>query len=203
MSAPLSTKKIERVLLVDATGVAVAGDLSSESTLQSLYDLIAGAIETTAADDEPIAGDPDRIAGSSVSSITTSRVSQAGDTAHLITDLDRTLLVRLYGTVADKISGTLTNTDGARTQVIAAQAANIASCLTHISLYNTSAAGVVVNIDDGTTTKMAHYLPATSGCIMTLICPLVGTAATAWNIDAASATTSVICNMIGYIAKVS
>ncbi len=177
--------------------------LGSDDPAVASLATMTSAIVTTAPDDSAVSGDPDRIGGHAVSSITTSRVSAANDTADIITDLDRTLLVRPYGCVADKISGTLTNTDGASTAVIAAQAANIATALTHISIFNSSASGVVVEVKDGATAKLTAYIPATSGWSSTFAAPLIGSAATAWNIDAASATTTVYANMVGYLVKVS
>ncbi len=177
--------------------------LASDDPAVASLDIIADAVVTDAPDDTAVAGNPYRQGGHAVSSITTSRVSAANDTADIITDLDRTLLVRPYGCVADKISGTLTNTNGSVTDVIAAQAANIATCLTHISIFNSSASGVAVDILDGATIKLTAYIPATSGWSAPLPCPLVGSAATAWRMDAASATTTLYCNMIGYLAKVS
>jgi hypothetical protein len=96
------------------------------------------------------------------------------------------------------VSGVLTNTDGASTQVIAAQGSGVITYLTDIVITNSSEAAVVVELKDGTTVKWRANIPAGLGISQKLGSPLVGTANTAWNLDAASATTTIYATLSGF-----
>ena len=116
--------------------------------------------------------------------------------------VDGVQIVRPHCNLEDIVSGNATNTDGASTQCIAAQAAGIKTYLTSIILCNTSATAITVDIKDGTTVKVSLPLPAGSGCIFNPPVPIPGTAATAWNFDGSAAATTVTCSMVGFKSKV-
>jgi hypothetical protein len=59
-----------------------------------------------------------------------------------------------------------------------------------------------VEIKDGSTTKITLPVPAESGCIFNPPVPLDGTAATAWNFDAAAATSTLFYSAVGFTSKV-
>jgi hypothetical protein len=96
------------------------------------------------------------------------------------------------------VSGVLTNTDGASTAVIAAQGSGVITYLTDITITNSSASAVMVEIKDGTTAKWRANIPAGLGITHRFSSPLVGTANTAWNLDAASATSTLYASFSGF-----
>lgn len=102
------------------------------------------------------------------------------------------------GALTNTVSGNASNTDGTSTAVIAAQAAGVRTYLTDVTLTNTSAAMIYVEIKDGTTVKWTFPVPATGGVTHRFATPLRGTAATAWNFDPSAATTTVYCSAAGY-----
>jgi hypothetical protein len=110
-------------------------------------------------------------------------------------------IVKLYTDHANFLSGTTAAiTDTTRTALIAAQAAGVKSYLTQILVTNSSATvGTFVKIEDGTTTKYQGYAaPLGGGFSITLPVPLVGTAATAWNVSCVTTGANVIANASGF-----
>lgn len=96
------------------------------------------------------------------------------------------------------VSGVATNTDGANTSVIVAQGSGIITYLTDVTVTNSSAAAVMAEVKDGSTVKWRFLVPAESGITHSFSSPLKGTANTAWNIDAASATTTIYASFAGF-----
>jgi hypothetical protein len=97
------------------------------------------------------------------------------------------------------VSGSVANTDGANTAVIAAQGSGVVTYLTDITIQNSSAADVLVEIKDGTTTRWRIMAGKDSGGVShRFASPLVGTANTAWNVDAGAATTTVYASFSGF-----
>ena len=111
-----------------------------------------------------------------------------------------------YGRVVDTRApqdlweqGRLTLTTNASTAILAAGAAGIKHAITGISATNTSATAVRLDILDGSTLIHSIQLPATTTAPMvTFDPPWVGTAATALNVQLASAVTDVRVVVIGY-----
>lgn len=96
------------------------------------------------------------------------------------------------------VSGSVSNTDGASTAVIAAQGSGVQTYLTDMTITNSSDTGVLVEIKDGSSTKWSAFVPAKGGITHRFASPLVGTANTAWNVDAASATTTIYASFSGF-----
>lgn len=187
---------------VTVEGFSIDTDaLATELTLVALLAAFNAATVDTVADGELDSGDPDLTASHSLSTLT-GALQTTAYRSYIVSDLDRAGVSRHF-IRGDATSGTANNTDGASTSCIASAGSNIGTALTHISLFNTSASAVLVDIKDGTTVKMTGLIPAGSGWSPTLLTPLIGTAATAWNFDPASATTTIYCNMIGYKMRVS
>lgn len=93
----------------------------------------------------------------------------------------------------------IVKTDTSNAVVKAAAAAGIRNYVSDVTVCNTAVTGVLVNILDGATVIHTIYVPATSTVAERFYIPLKGTAATAVNIAAQSATTSVIINAQGFI----
>jgi hypothetical protein len=154
------------------------------------------------AHDQADAGNPIKIGLVAETSISGRTLVADGDRTDLFAGVDGVIIMRQHCNLEDNLTGTLTNTDGASTAVLAAQGAGIKSYLTMLDLYNSSSSGVVVELKDGATAKKTFYVPATGGLIRKFEPPLAGTANTAWNIDAAGATTTLYANVEGFKSKI-
>lgn len=169
--------------------MSAGGGLSSE---------IVGNIAHDTAD----SGKPVKIGFKAETALSGVTLVADGDRVDGIAGVDGVQIVREHCNLEDIVTGTLTNTDGASTSLIASSGAGVKTYLTMLDLYNSSATGVVVELKDGTTVKKTFYVPATGGLIRKFEPPLAGTAATAWNIDAAGATTTLYANAEGFKSKV-
>ncbi len=98
------------------------------------------------------------------------------------------------------VNGSITDTTGNNVQVSPAQGTNITTYLTDFTVQNMHATdGVLVEIKNGTTVKWRVYCDAKGGGgTHRFEIPLPGDANAAWNIDAASATTTIIASFSGY-----
>lgn len=103
--------------------------------------------------------------------------------------------------VSNNVSGNASNTDGTSTACIAA-VAGYQVALTDVTITNTSATNIYVEIKDGSTAKWTFPVPANGGVTHSFATPLVGTVNTAWNFDASAATTTVYCSMSGRRVRV-
>lgn len=121
-----------------------------------------------------------------------------GDIADLQATVEGFNRVSLFNSYGNLVSGNANNTDGASTEVIAAQAAGVRTYVTDVTITNTSASMIYVELKDGTTVKWTFPVPATGGVTHRFAVPLRGTAATAWNFDPSAATTTVYCSAAGY-----
>ena len=100
------------------------------------------------------------------------------------------------------VSGNASDAAGASTQLIAAGAASVRTYLTAVTVINTSATFVYVELKDGVTVKYTLPAPPTSGHTVVFPTPLRGSTATAWNFDPSAAVTTLICSATGYQSKI-
>lgn len=184
---------------LDVDVTRVSGNVTVvQSTASSLKAEVVGNV----AHDTAVSGPPVLVGADATTSLVAETAVANGDTTYIRATTDGRLLVHPYGSPENIVSGAITNTDGANTQVIAAGAAGVITYLTTISIQNSSAAGVAVQIKDGTTVKAELWAPGGGGVVLTLPCPLRGSAATAWNVDAGAATTTIYATFVGYQSKV-
>lgn len=154
------------------------------------------------AHDAADSGAPVKIGAKAIATLSGATLVAAADRTDLYSDLDGAQVVKLNGTNADYVSGNASNTDGTSTQVIAAGAAGIKHYITDVTITNTSASNIYVELKDGATAKWTFPVPANSGVTHSFSTPLAGTAATAWNFDPSAATTTVYCSASGFKSKV-
>lgn len=124
--------------------------------------------------------------------------SAAGDYGSILVDQEGKLIVSGTGgpeTTWDAIVDLTATTDAA---IAAAPAAGIRRYVTDITLSNTGAAAVTVNIKDGATRKFARIVPANSSVDVSLKTPIRLTAATALN-GALSVAGTVTVFAAGYL----
>lgn len=174
--------------------------VSLGTKLDSTNDSVAavGAIAHDAAD----SGAPVKVGAKAITALSGATLVASADRTDLYSDLDGAQVVKLNGTNADYVSGNASNTDGTSTQVIAAGAAGIKHYITDVTITNTSASNIYVELKDGATAKWTFPVPANSGVTHSFSTPLAGTAATAWNFDPSAATTTVYCSASGFKSKV-
>ena len=154
------------------------------------------------AHDTADAGNPVKIGGKALSTLSGLTLVTANDRVNAAYDLDGAMITREGAAGGDFVSGVASNTDGNSTSVLAAGAAGVKHAITDITIINTSATMIYVELKDDTTVKWRFPVPATGGVTHTFKTPLVGTAATAWNFDPSAATTTVYCSVSGYKTKV-
>jgi hypothetical protein len=187
---------------VRMTATAASIDAFLDVIQQSGSGSVVAYVVGNTAHDAADGGNPIKIGAKAETSISGVTLVADGDRTDLHAGVDGVLITRPHCNLEDNLTGTVSNTDGNRTAIIAAQASGIKTYLTALDLYNSSAAAVVVDLEDGTTVKKSFLVPATSGLIRYFNPPLAGTAATAWNINAASATTTIYANAEGFKSKV-
>ena len=147
-------------------------------------------------------GNPQKIGTKAIAQSSAQTLVAANDRSNVFSDLDGQVLVRANAPIGDYVSGTASNTDGSSTQVLAAGAAGIKHYITDVSIANTSASNIYVELKDGTTAKWVFPVPANGGVTHSFTTPLGGTAATAWNFDPSAATTTVYCSASGFKSKI-
>lgn len=183
------TLKVQ-AFLTDSAGVA----LDLDGTVP-----VKGELPEGDADSAPF---PVAVGGQALAALSAITLLTSGDRGGLALDLDKALIFKLNGANGDTVKGRATNTDGAATECIAAQSAGIKIALTDITLSNSSASFVTVDIKDGSTIIWTFPVPATSGVTHRFETPLIGTAATAMNFDPSAAASTITCCMAGKKTKV-
>ena len=187
---PAGTNAIGK--LAANSGVDI-GDVDVTSAI-----ITGGAVAHDSAD----SGNPIKVGAKAITALSTATLVAAADRVDAIADVDGAHIIRANSTLADVVSGNASNTDGASTQVIASSGAGVKTYLTDVTITNTSASNIYVEMKDGTTVKWTFPVPANGGVTHHFTTPLAGTAATAWNFDPSAATTTVYCSAAGFKSKV-
>jgi hypothetical protein len=160
--------------------------------------VIGGNVAHDAAD----AGSPVKIGAKAIAALSGATLVAAADRSDAQADLDGAILVRADRALGDLVVGNASNTDGSSTEVLAAGAAGVKHYITDVTITNTSASNIYVELKDNTTVKWRFPVPATGGVTHHFASPLAGTAATAWNFDPSAAATTVYCSVAGFKSKV-
>lgn|SRR5262245_37482319 len=134
--------------------------------------------------------------------LSTATLASAGNSVYPAADLDAARIVRLDAPLGDLTNGTASNNDGTSTALIGAAGSGVRVYLTDVTLTNTSATNIYVEMKDGTTTRWVFPVPANSGVTHHFRSPLGGTANTAWNFDPSAAATTVWCSAAGFKSKI-
>lgn len=155
----------------------------------------AGDVAHDAAD----SGNPVKIGGKALTADPS--VVTTADRVNALFDKIGRPVVAPYALPENFVSGVTSDiTDTSSTQLIAAQAAGIKTYLTTITIMNSHATvGTWVNVLDNATSKFSIYCAAAGGGgSITLPVPLVGTAATAWNVQCVTTGANVRASAAGY-----
>lgn len=168
--------------------------------LNSTNDSVAavGNVAHDAAD----SGNPVKTGARAVAAMSGLTLVAATDRADNMADLDGAQITRENGAIGDYVNGNASNTDGTSTQVLAAGASGVKHYITDVTITNTSASNIYVELKDGTTVKWTFPVPANSGVTHGFSTPIGGTAATAWNFDPSAAATTIYCSVAGFKSKI-
>lgn len=180
---------------IGAVEIAAAQTLATVTTVSTLT---GGGIAHDGAD----SGNPIKIGMKAKAALSGLTLVAADDRTDAYSDLDGVQITRLNSAIGDYVSGNASNTDGSSTQVIAAGAASVKHYITDVTITNTSASNIYVELKDGTTVKWTFPVPATSGVTHHFNTPIGGTAATAWNFDPSAAATTVYCSAAAFKSKI-
>jgi hypothetical protein len=180
---------------IGAVEIAAAQTLATVTTVSTLT---GGGV----AHDSGDSGNPVKVGAKAITALSGATLVASADRTDNQSDLDGALLVRENGTLADYVNGNASNTDGSSTQVLAAGAAGVKHYITDVTIANTSASNIYVELKDNTTVKWTFPVPANGGVTHSFKTPLAGTAATAWNFDPSSAATTVYCSVAGFKSKI-
>lgn len=168
--------------------------------LTSVETAITGSVADGGAD----SGNSSKVAGVALGSLAAVTLDTAGDRAPLATGLDRVLIIRPF-VAEDTIDGCVEITDGTSTSIIASAGAGVRNFITDVTISNTSATAVEVDLRDGAagTVKWTFPVPAnTSGVVKSFATPLKFSAATAVCADPSSAASTITVSLAGYKSKV-
>lgn len=160
--------------------------------------ITGGAVAHDSAD----SGNPIKVGAKAIAALSGATLVSAADRADNQADLDGALIVRNNFALGDLVNGNASNTDGSSTQVLAAGAAGVKHYITDVTITNTSASNIYVELKDNTTVKWTFPVPANGGVTHHFASPLGGTAATAWNFDPSAAATTVYCSVSGFKSKI-
>ena len=183
---------------IGAVEIAAAQTLGTVTTVTTVSALTGGGIAHDGVD----SGNPIKTGAKAKSTLSGVTLVSSDDRADSTSDLDGAHIVRNNFALGDLVNGNASNTDGSSTQVLAAGAAGIKHYITDVTITNTSASNIYVELKDGTTVKWTFPVPANGGVTHHFASPIGGTAATAWNFDPSAAATTIYCSVSGFKSKI-
>ncbi len=162
--------------------------------------VVGGNVAHDAAD----AGNPHKVGGKASTSLAGVTAAADADRVDFRATTDGRQITHPYCSPEDIVSGVAAITDGSSTSVIASSGSGVRTYITSVSIANTSATPVTVDIRDGAAgTVMATFMaPAGGGCVLALPVPLRGSAATAWCADPSASASTVTVTLVGFKSKV-
>jgi hypothetical protein len=188
----------------EATLTTIGGYLDGvEGKLDTMITSLQILDDTEVAHDAAFTGESIAVGGKAVTALSGLTLVAANDKTNGYFDLDGAQHVREVA-LADLVSGVAAITDGSSTSVIASAGAGVRNYITDISIANTSATPVTVDIRDGTAGAVlwTGMAPAGGGLVKEFKSPLKGTAATAVAADPSAAASTVTVSLGGFKSKV-
>ncbi len=190
------------------TGASTLAEQQSQTTALQIMDdwdnaaSDGASVSGDVAHDSADAGEPVKVGAKAIAALSGTTLVAAADRTNNQSDLDGALIVRNNFALGDLVNGNASNTDGTSTQVLAAGAAGVKHYITDVTITNTSASNIYVELKDNTTVKWTFPVPANGGVTHHFASPLGGTAATAWNFDPSAAATTIYCSVSGFKSKI-
>lgn len=169
--------------------------------------VVTGSVTTAgaAAHDSAISGNPTRVAGRAETALSGITLVADGDTTDLYAGVDGVQIVRTHTNLEDIVTATpVAITDGSSTSVISAQGSGIKTYLTSVTIANSSATFVTVDLRDGTagSVKWTFPVPATGGVTHKFDPPLPFSANTAVAADPSASASTITVSAMGFKSKV-
>lgn len=202
VGTPLYVRLSDGTAAISTLPVSLASVPSHEVTLaanQTLATLTGGGVAHDAAD----TGNPHKVGGRAVATLSSATLVSAGDRSDLVTATDGSLVVRPHTTLDDVVAERTTNTDGASTAFtsgLAAPGSGVRLCITAVTICNSSSTFCTVDLRDGTSGSVLWTLPvpATGGVVQRFDPPLKMSANTALAFDASAPTTTLTISANGF-----
>lgn len=150
-------------------------------------------------------GAPLKIGYRAVTSVSGQTMVVANDRTDGFAGVDGVPIFREHANLEDRVSTTpVTVTDGSSTSLVAAQGSGIRFCATTLTVSNSSATNVTVDIRDGTAGAVLWTVPAAAnmgGAVVEFAVPLCTTANTAMAVDPSASASSIVTSVIGFKTK--
>ena len=193
---------VQRVTIAnDSTGVLAT--VTTVTTCSTVTTLTGSGVAHDAVD----SGNPHKIGAKATTSLSGLTLVANADRTDLFAGVDGVLVVRKHCNLEDQVQDRATNTDGAATAFtggLAAPGAGIRLWVTKITVSNSSATNITVDIRDGVAGAVLWTIPcpANGGAIEVFDPPLKFTANTAVAYDGSAAVTTLSVSAIGFKSKV-
>jgi hypothetical protein len=192
---------IGAVEIAAAQTLATVTTVTTCSTVTTCTTLTGSAIAHDGAD----SGNPHKIGARALTSVSAQTLVAANDRTDLFAGLDGVLITRDHCNLEDIVTATpVAITDGSSTSVLASPGAGIRNYITSISIANSSATFVTVDLRDGTAGAVLWTVPvpATGGVVYTFPVPLKFSAATAVAADPSASASTITVSVLGFKSKV-
>ena len=195
---------VKLALSADASATPITAD--ADGLLVNLGANNDVTVSGVIAHDGVDSGNPIKVGGRAAALAASVTLVAAADRADVVTDLDGAQIVRTDCQLGDLITGVLTNTDGAATAFTGnfAATASLRHYITCVSIANTSATAVTVDLRDGTggAVLFTFMVPAGGGIVVPFSPPLrQPTVNTALAIDGSAAATTITVSVNGFKSK--
>jgi hypothetical protein len=148
---------------------------------------------------------PIKIGAHATSSLAAETMVADSDRTNVNAGIDGVLITRPHCVLEDIVTATpVTITDGSSTSVLASPGAGLRNYITSISIANSSATFVTVDLRDGTAGAVlwTFPVPATGGVVYTFPVPLKFSVATAVAADPSAAASTITVSVNGFKSKV-
>lgn len=162
-------------------------------------------VNGSVAHDVADSGAPLKIGFKATTSISAKTMVASDDRTDAFSGIDGIPIFREHANLEDRVTTTpVAVTDGSSTSLIAAQGSGIRFCATTITVSNSSATNVTVDIRDGTAGAVLWTMPAAAnmgGYSESFPIPVCTTANTAMATDPSAAASTVTTSVIGFKTK--
>lgn len=180
------------------TGVTTVTTVTTCSTVTTLT---GSGVAHDAAD----SGNPHKIGAKASTSLSGLTLVANADRTDLFAGVDGVLITRQHQNLEDIVTATpVAITDGSSTSVISAAGAGVKIYVTEVTIANSSASNVTVDLRDGTagSVKWTFPVPAGGGVVKTFSTPLPFSANTAVAADPSAAASTITVSILGFKSKV-
>ncbi len=181
--------------------VTTVGTVTTCSTVTTVGTLTGSGVAHDGAD----SGNPHKIGAKATTSLSAKTMVANNDRTDLFAGVDGVVIMRSHCNLEDIVTSTpVAITDGSSTSVIAAQGASIKTYITGVTIANSSASFVTVDLRDGTggAVKWTFPVPPSGGVTHKFDPPLPFSANTAVAADPSAAASTITVSLIGFKSKV-